>query len=122
MVTATVPELDIGIHDLVDHKKCYDSLRLRRWPHAVCCLKCTSNRDKKNGHKRSDPLCQRYKCTNCRSRFDDFTGTILANKHHAISVWIVMLYLMGLNMSNRGALPVSYGCSARCDFDKFASV
>jgi len=100
MVTAAVPELDIRIHDLVDRKKCYDFLRLRRWPHGVCCLKCTSNRVKKNGHKRSDPLCQRYKCNNCRSRFDDFTGTILANKHHPISVWIVMLYLMGLNMSN----------------------
>jgi hypothetical protein len=78
MVAAAVPELDIRIHDLIDPKKCYDFLRLRRWPHGVCSLKCTSNRVKKNGHKRSDPLCQRYKCNNCRSRFDDFTGTILS--------------------------------------------
>ena len=30
----------------------------------------------------------------------DYTETVLAKKHHRISVWFVMLYLMGLNMSN----------------------
>jgi hypothetical protein len=64
MITGTAPELDIRIHDLVDPKKCYDFLRLKRWTHGVGCLKCTSNRVKKNGHKCSDPLCQRYKCNN----------------------------------------------------------
>jgi hypothetical protein len=59
-----------------------------------------SNRIKKNGRKRSDPLCQNYKCNNRGCRFNDFTDTILAKKHHPIGVWIVMLYLMDLNLSN----------------------
>jgi transposase-like protein len=100
MVTGTAPELVIRIHDLIDPKKCYEALREKRWPQGVCCPECTSNRVKKNGHKDSDPLCQKYKCNNCNLRFNDFTGTVLARKHHPIHVWIVMLYLMGLNISN----------------------
>ena len=30
---------------------------------------------------------------------DDFSGTVLAKKHHSTNVRIVMLYLMGLNLS-----------------------
>lgn len=37
---------------------------------------------------------------NCGCRFNDFSRIVLAKKHHPISVWIVMLYLMRLNMSN----------------------
>lgn len=101
MVTGTAPKLDIRIHHLIDSRKCYDFLREKRWPHGTCCPECTSNRVKKNGHKDSDPLCQKYKCNNCELRFNDFTGTALARKHHPISIWIVMLYLMGLNASNK---------------------
>jgi len=100
MVAVTAQKLDIRIHDLIDLGKCYDFLRKTRWPKGVCCTKCTSNRIKKNGHKDSDPYCQKYKCNNCGCRFNDLTGTVLAKKHHAISVWMVMLYLMGLNISN----------------------
>ncbi len=100
MVSGAAAKLDIRIDDLIDSKKCYDFLRGKRWPHCTCCPGCTSNRVKKNGHKDSDPLCQKYKCSNCGRRFNDFTGTVLARKHHPIGVWIVMLYLMGLNISN----------------------
>ena len=100
MIAKTAPKLDIRIHNLIDPGKCYDFLRETRWPRGTCCPKCTSNRVKKNGHRDSDPLCQKYKCNNCEFRFNDFTGTALARKHHSISTWIVMLYLMGLNVSN----------------------
>jgi transposase-like protein len=100
MIAGTAAKLDIRIHDLIAPEKCYDFLRKKRWPHGTCCPQCTSNRVKKNGHKDSDPLCQKYKCKNCGCRFNDFTETVLAKRHHPISVWIVMLYFMGLNMSN----------------------
>jgi len=100
MVAETNTNLEIRIHHLIDPNKCYELFRKKKWPHGICCPECTSNRIKKNGHKCSDPLCQNYRCNNCGCRFNDFTGSFLAKKHHPIGVWIVMLYLMGLNLSN----------------------
>ena len=44
---------------------------------------------------------QRYRCKDCRTRFDDLTGTVLAGHHQPLRVWVLCLYLMGLNLSNR---------------------
>jgi transposase-like protein len=44
---------------------------------------------------------QRYRCNECRVRFDDLTGTVLAGHHQPLRVWLLCLYLMGLNLSNR---------------------
>src|SRR4051812_29993505 len=35
------------------------------------------------------------------ARFDDLTGTVLAGHHQPLRVWVLCLYLMGLNLSNR---------------------
>jgi hypothetical protein len=37
----------------------------------------------------------------CGGRFDDLTGTVLAGHHQPLRVWVLCLYLMGLNVSNR---------------------
>ena len=37
----------------------------------------------------------------CSGRFDDLTGTVLAGHHLPLRVWVLCLYLMGLNVSNR---------------------
>ena len=34
-------------------------------------------------------------------RFDDLTGTVLAGHHQPLRVWLLCLYFMGLNLSNR---------------------
>src|SRR4051794_23634958 len=34
-------------------------------------------------------------------RFDDLTGTALAGHHQPLRVWVLCLYFMGLNLSNR---------------------
>jgi len=34
-------------------------------------------------------------------RFDDLTGTVLAGHHQPLRVWVLRLYFMGLNLSNR---------------------
>jgi transposase-like protein len=37
----------------------------------------------------------------CEARFDDLTGTILAGHHRPLRTWVLCLYVMGLNLSNR---------------------
>ena len=37
----------------------------------------------------------------CTGRFDDLTGTALAGHHQPLRVWVLCLYFMGLNLSNR---------------------
>ena len=37
----------------------------------------------------------------CAGRFDDLTGTVLAGHHQPLRVWVLCLYFMGLNLSNR---------------------
>ena len=44
---------------------------------------------------------QRYRCKDCEARFDDLTGTVLAGHHQPLRVWVLCLYFMGLNLSNR---------------------
>ena len=47
------------------------------------------------------PHRQRYRCHGCARDFDDLTGTVLAGHHQPLRVWILCLYFMGLNLSNR---------------------
>ena len=49
----------------------------------------------------SPPMVGSTRCTACGSRFDDLTGTVLAGHHQPLRVWVLCLYLMGLNLSNR---------------------
>ena len=37
----------------------------------------------------------------CAGRFDDLSGTVLAGHHQPLRVWVMCLYFMGLNLSNR---------------------
>lgn len=49
----------------------------------------------------TQPHRQRYRCKGCQARFDDLSGTVLAGHHQPLRVWVLCLYLMGLNLSNR---------------------
>ena len=44
---------------------------------------------------------QRYRCKACAGRFDDLAGTVLAGHRQPLRVWVLCLYFMGLNLSNR---------------------
>ena len=55
----------------------------------------------RHGRDDTQPHRQRYRCTGCGSRFDDLTGTVLAGHHQPLRVWVLCLYFMGLNLSNR---------------------
>jgi transposase-like protein len=87
----------INLLNLIDSKKCFEMVRLTRWGKAVNCPKCGSGHVIKQGFDEVHSDRQRYKCKDCQFRFDDLTGTILAGHHQPLEVWVLTLYLMGLN-------------------------
>jgi transposase-like protein len=40
-------------------------------------------------------------CQNCDKQFDDLTLTVFEGHHQPLKVWVICLYLMGLNLSNQ---------------------
>ncbi len=94
-------KLMLNIQDLIDDTKCYATVREMRWPDRVICPQCSSQSITKQGRDDTHPQRQRYKCPACNQRFDDLTGTIFAGHHQPLKVWILCLYFMGLNLSNK---------------------
>ena len=76
-------------------------MRQHRWPEGVRCPVCDSGAVIRDGHDDMQPCRQRYRCKACSGRFDDLTGTVLAGHHQPLRVWVLCLYFMGLNLSNR---------------------
>jgi transposase-like protein len=91
----------VNLSSLIDDAKCYELVRQHRWPDGVRCPRCESTAVTRHGRDDVQPYRQRYRCTGCRARFDDLTGTALAGHHQPLRVWVLCLYLMGLNLSNR---------------------
>src|SRR5215212_11093051 len=91
----------VNLSGLLDEAKCFELVRQHRWPDGVRCPECDSAAVIRNGHDEGQPHRQRYLCQACHGRFDDLTGTVLAGHHRPLRVWVLCLYLMGLNLSNR---------------------
>ena len=91
----------LHLQNLLDDTKCYSEIRRLRWPDGVHCPHCEATSVTKQGHDATQPARQRYRCVACERYFDDLTGSILAGHHQPVQVWILCLYLMGLNLSNR---------------------
>src|SRR3954453_13955052 len=91
----------VNLSGLLDEAKCFDLVRQHRWPDGVCCPDCGSAVVIRNGHDEGQRHRQCYLCKACGRRFDDLTGTVLAGHHQPLRVWVLCLYLMGLNLSNR---------------------
>src|ERR671921_1669453 len=94
------PDLD-NLSALMDDAKCFALVRQHRWPDGVCCPACASSAVIRDGCDDRQRSRQRYRCEACSGRFDDLTGTVLAGHHQPLRVWVLCLYLMGLNLSNR---------------------
>jgi transposase-like protein len=90
----------INLSALLDEAKCFELVRQHRWPEGVHCPGCNSTRVIRNGHDERQPQRQRSGCKACGGRFDDLSGTVLAGHHQPLRVWVLCLYLMGLNLSN----------------------
>jgi len=91
----------VNLSALMDDAKCFAMVREQRWPEGVRCPACDSGAVIRDGCDDTQPHRQRYRCKACASRFDDLTGTVLAGHHQPLRVWVLCLYFMGLNLSNR---------------------
>lgn len=94
------PQL-FDLTSLLDDAKCYELIRQHRWPDGVDCPRCHGRSVIRHGRDETHRDRQRYRCRTCGGRFDDLTGTVLAGHHQPLRVWVLCLYLMGLNLSNR---------------------
>jgi transposase-like protein len=91
----------VTLSSLIDDAKCFDLVRQHRWPDGVRCPTCDSAEVARHGRDDTQPHRQRYRCKNCQARFDDLSHTILAGHHRPLRTWLLGLYFMGLNLSNR---------------------
>lgn len=65
------------------------------------CPFCESTHVIRHGHDNTEPERQKYYCSGCLRYFDDLSCTIFEGHHQPLRVWILCLYFMGLNLSNR---------------------
>ncbi len=95
--------MGLYLQDLLDDEKCYEKLRELRWSEGkVCCPNCGSSQVKRTGYHNTQKARRRYVCQGeCCGHFDDLTNTVFEGHHQALEVWILCLYLTGLNLSNR---------------------
>jgi len=101
-IPAIMPASDlVNLSGLMDDAKCFALVRQHRWPEGVRCPGCDSSSVVRDGCDDTQPHRQRYRCKACAGRFDDLTGTVLAGHHQPLRVWVLCLYFMGLNLSNR---------------------
>jgi transposase-like protein len=91
----------VSLSALIDDAKCFALVRQHRWPEGVRCPACGGAGVVRDGCDDRQVHRQRYRCKACAGRFDDLTGTVLAGRHQPLRVWVLCLYLMGLNLSNR---------------------
>src|SRR3954452_25507276 len=91
----------VSLSSLIDDAKCYALVRQQRWPDGVRCPACGGATVIRHGRDDTQEQRQRYRCSDCRVRFDDLTGTVLAGRHQPLRVWVLCLYLMGPNLANR---------------------
>ena len=91
----------LKIQEVVDNAKCYEEVRAMRWPARVMCPHCGSHKIKKRGFHSNQPARQRYQCRQCKKHFDDLSKTPFEGHHQPLKVWLLCLYFMGLNLSNR---------------------
>jgi transposase-like protein len=93
--------MELTLLPLIDDQKCFEAVRKLRWPEAVTCPHCDSPEVTKRGWDETQPCRQRYHCGGCGHDFDDLTNTIFAGHHQPLRVWLLCLYFLGLNLSNR---------------------
>jgi transposase-like protein len=91
----------VNLSSLIDDAKCYALVRQQRWPDGVRCPAYGAAAVIRHGRDDTQGQRQRYRCKACAARFDDLTGTVLAGHHRPLRVWVLCLYLMGLNLFNR---------------------
>ena len=90
----------IDLPNLIDDAECSQTARDLRWPEGVTCPYCSSPQVIKDGKDDTQPHRQRYDCRACGRRFDDLTGIIFAGHNQLLQIFMLCLYLIGLNLSS----------------------
>jgi len=90
----------VNIQHLIDDAKCFKVIRELRWPKGIQCPDCQSSDINKRGFHTQQAHRQRYECQACGRQFDDLSETVFEGHHQPLRVWVLGLYLMGLNLSN----------------------
>ena len=90
----------IKFSDLLDTRKCYEMIKLHRWPEGVICPHCDSSAISLRSEHHRHAGKNRYQCKNCHRRFDDLSLSVFSGHHQPLKVWVHCLYLMSLNISN----------------------
>src|SRR3954451_19545887 len=91
----------VNLSGLLDDAKCFTLVRQLRWPDGARCPGCGRDAVIRDGCDDTQPHRQRSRGKACAGRFDDLTGSALAGRHQPLRVWVLCLYFMGLNLSNR---------------------
>jgi transposase-like protein len=92
----------LNIRQLMDDAKCYVVVRELRWPDGVKCPACDPGQiNGKRGFHDHQAHRQRYSCQECGRQFDDVSGPVSEGHRQDLKTWILCLYLMGLNLTNR---------------------
>ena len=91
------------LQDMLDDEKVYETLRELRWSDGnVKCPHCGSENVVRKGFHNKQKARRRYRCQGaCGKQFDDLTETVFEGHHQPLEVWVLCLYLMGLNLSNQ---------------------
>ena len=79
-----------------EEEECVAALRELRWKNGVRCVRCGSSNVKKDGVR---GLYQMYECKDCRSYFNDRTGTVFQDTKIPLRKWFLMAFLMQFNIS-----------------------
>jgi transposase-like protein len=77
-------------------EECIATLRELRWKDGVRCTTCGSSNVKKDGVR---GLYQMYECKDCRSYFNDRTGTVFQDTKIPLRKWFLMAFLIQFNIS-----------------------
>src|SRR4051795_6113113 len=91
----------VNLPSLIDDARCFELVRQHRWPEGVRGPHCEAANVARDGRDDAQPHRQLYRCVGYGARFDDLTGTVLGGNHQPLRLWVLCLYLMGLNLSNR---------------------
>lgn len=91
----------VDIQKLISEAQCYETIRELRWINGVKCVNCGSIEVSRNGYKGEENICRKYLCRECGKHFDDLTDTVFSGHHQPLKTWVLCLYFMGLNLSNR---------------------
>ena len=57
--------MQVNIKNLIDDVQCYRTVRELRWPDGVDCPACESKEVIKRGFDDTEPVRQRYECSDC---------------------------------------------------------